>query len=200
MELTLPILPYETDALAPHISEDTVKTHYYKHHQGYLTKAIDLTKGTSLEKLSLEDIILKSRNNNQKLFNLTAQVWNHTLYWNSMSPNGGQKPAGALATQIEKDFGSFDQFIKEFKQCSVDKFGSGYAWLVFQNHRLEILRGDDAEIPVVELNQALLNIDVWEHAYYLDYKNERNRYVDIFFEKLVNWENASKRFKEVIKK
>lgn len=200
MKLELPKLPYNMDALTPHISEKTVKFHYLKHHQGYVNKAIEAVKGTSFENSSVEEIIHKTQGSkkHKKLFNLVAQIWNHNLYWQSMSPKGGGEPTGALAAQIDLNFGSIEEFKSALKQCALAEFGSGYAWLIYKNEKLKITSDTDAEIPVKILDHAILNMDVWEHAYYLDYQNERGHYIDAFLENLINWQNASERFEALI--
>lgn len=200
MKLELPKLPYDMNSLAPHISEKTVKFHYLKHHQGYVNKAIEAVKGTPFENASVEEIIQKTQGSkkDKKLFNLVAQIWNHDLYWHSMSPKGGGEPTGALAAQIDLNFGSIKEFEIALKNCALAEFGSGYAWLIYTNEKLQIVSDTDAEIPVKILDQAILNMDVWEHAYYLDYQNDRGNYIDHFLSDLINWENASKRFEKLI--
>lgn len=200
MKLELPDLPYDFDALEPHISAKTVEIHYTKHHQGYVNKACELTKATVLEGLPIEDIIAIARGDvtAQPLFNAVAQIWNHDLYWHSMCRQGGGKPSGPLAAQIDHDFGTFEKFCTQFKNSGLGHFGSGYVWLTFDQGALKIQSASDAEIPVEDLSRALLNMDVWEHAYYLDYKNERGHYIGAFLEHLVNWNNAAQRFEALL--
>jgi Fe-Mn family superoxide dismutase len=187
----LPALPYAKNALAPHISEETIEYHYGKHHQTYVTNLNNLIKGTEFEEMSLQDIIKKSSGG---LFNNAAQVWNHTFYWHCLSPNGGGEPGGALADAVIKKFGSFAAFKEEFTKCAVTTFGSGWAWLVKNlDGSLEIVSTSNAGTPVTSEQQAILTCDVWEHAYYVDYRNARPKYVEAFWN-LVNWEFASQQF------
>ncbi|MGD8379334.1 MAG: Fe-Mn family superoxide dismutase [Gammaproteobacteria bacterium] len=192
MSHKLPELPYAMDALAPHISQETLEYHYGKHHQKYVDTLNSLIEGTADENASLEDIIRKSKG---KLFNQAAQVWNHTFYWNSMSPNGGGKPSGDLAEAIDKAFGSFDDFKKEFIAQSGANFGSGWGWLVKKDDgSLAIVETDDADTPIAHGGMTpLMTCDVWEHAYYIDYRNARPKYLEAFFE-IVNWDFAAKNF------
>ncbi len=187
----LPPLPYAKDALAPHISEETLEFHYGKHHQTYVTNLTNLVAGTEFEALSLEEIIKKASGG---LFNNAAQVWNHTFYWNSLSPNGGGEPSGALADAIEKRYGSFDSFKEEFTKTAVTTFGSGWAWLVKNSDgSMAIVSTSNAGCPLTEGQTPLLTCDVWEHAYYIDYRNARPKYLEAFW-KLVNWDFAEKNF------
>ncbi len=191
MEHTLPQLPYAHDALAPHISKETIEFHYGKHHQTYVTNLNNLIKGTEFENASLEEIVKKSSGG---IFNNAAQIWNHTFYWNSLSPNGGGEPTGALKDAIIKKWGSFDEFKKAFAQTCVGTFGSGWGWLVkTPAGELELVSTSNAATPLTTANKPLLTCDVWEHAYYIDYRNSRPNYMDAFW-KLVNWEFASKNF------
>lgn len=191
MALELPKLPYELDALEPHISKETLEFHYGKHHKTYVDKANGLIEGTAFEKEPLEDIIRKAEGG---LFNQVAQIWNHTFYWNSMSPNGGGKPEGELAKAIDEAFGSFDKFKEEFSTKAAGLFGSGWVWLVKKpDGKLAIEQGKDAENPLTTDNTALLTCDVWEHAYYIDYRNARPKYVEAYWN-LVNWGFAQKNF------
>ncbi len=193
MAFTLPDLPYAQDALAPHISGETLSFHHGKHHKAYVDKANDAIKGTDYEGLSLEEVIKKSwSEKNMGVFNNAAQIWNHTFYWNSMSPNGGGKPTGAIAEAIDKSFGSYDKFAEEFKAAGAGQFGSGWAWLVKNGDKLEVRKTLNAETPLTEAGVTpLLTMDVWEHAYYLDYQNKRPDYISTFLDKLVNWDFAS---------
>lgn len=194
MTITLPPLPYEKNALAPHISENTLNFHYGKHHQGYVNNLNNLIKDSEFTNLSLEEIIKKSANDNSKvaIFNNSAQIWNHTFYWNSMKPNGGGKPEGKLLELINHSFGSFEEMLNQFKVAATTQFGSGWAWLVLEGEKLKIVKTANAETPLTNHNQKpLLTIDVWEHAYYLDFQNARPNYIDVFFNNLVNWQFAS---------
>ncbi len=198
MAFDLPPLPYELNALEPHISANTLSFHYGKHHQAYVTNLNGLIEGTDLASKSLEDIIRITAGDKDKvgIFNNAAQVWNHTFYWNSMAPQGGGKPKGELAEKINKDFGSYEEFTKLFKQAGVTQFGSGWAWLVLnKDGQLEIMKTANADLPMVHGKKALFTCDVWEHAYYLDYQNRRPDYVDTFLSHLINWDFAEKNFK-----
>ncbi|MFO1242392.1 MAG: superoxide dismutase [Rickettsiales bacterium] len=194
MAFTLPELPYAKDALAPHISANTLDFHYGKHHQAYVTNLNKLVEGTPLEKASLEQVIQESAKDSSKagIFNNSAQVWNHTFYWHSMKPQGGGKPTGDVAKKIEQDFGSFEKFAEEFKNAGATQFGSGWAWLVLDGGKLKVTKTPNADLPMVHGQKALLTMDVWEHAYYLDYQNRRPDYMGIFLEKLVNWDFVNK--------
>ncbi|MCH2548059.1 MAG: superoxide dismutase [Alphaproteobacteria bacterium] len=198
MAFELPKLPYAKDALEPHISSNTLDFHHGKHHNAYVTKLNDLIKGTELEGKSLEEIILASAKDSgkQAIFNNAAQVWNHTFYWHSMAPKGGGKPSGELAQKIEADFGGFDKFAEEFKNAGVGQFGSGWAWLVLDNGKLEIMKTANADLPLAHGKTAILTADVWEHAYYLDYQNRRPDYLSTFLQSLVNWEFAAENLKK----
>ena len=191
MTLTLPELPYQQSALAPHISEETFKFHYGKHHRAYVEKTNAKVEGGKLSKASLEDIVFESEHSDVALFQNAAQAWNHAFYWRSMKPNGGGDPVGDVAALIERSFGSYDGFAKEFSAAAAGQFGSGWAWLVKSGDRLEIMKTPNAETPLTKGVTPLLTIDVWEHAYYLDYQNERPRYVSTFLDHLVNWDFAN---------
>lgn len=192
MTITLPELPYAQNSLEPHISANTLSFHYGKHHNAYVTNLNKLIPGTEFEKLSLEEIVKKSSG---PIFNNAAQVWNHTFYWHSMKPSGGGMPSGELAAKIVADFGSFDKFKEEFTAASTTQFGSGWAWLVLdKGGKLKVTKTPNAETPLTTGDVALLTIDVWEHAYYLDYQNRRPDYIATFLDKLVNWEFAAKNF------
>lgn len=187
MTFELPALPYANDALAPHISAETIEYHYGKHHQTYVTNLNNLVPGTEFEGLSLEDIVKKSSGG---IFNNAAQVWNHTFYWNCLSPNGGGAPTGGLANAIERTFGSFDEFKEAFTKCAVTTFGSGWAWLVKNaNGSLELVSTSNAGCPLTAGQTPILTCDVWEHAYYIDFRNARPKYLEAFWS-LVNWEFA----------
>ncbi len=185
----LPELPYALSALAPHLSEETLEYHYGKHHQTYVTNLNNLIKGTEFEALSLENIIKKSSGG---MFNNAAQIWNHTFYWNCLSPNGGRAPSGKLGSAIDKAFGSFEDFKSKFSQTAITTFGSGWAWLVKNSDgTLGIVSTSNAGTPMTAGQTALLTCDVWEHAYYIDYRNARPKYVEHFWE-LVNWDYVAK--------
>lgn len=181
----LPKLPYSLDALQPHISRETLEYHHGKHHQAYVTNLNNLVTHSEFEGKTLENIILKSSGG---LFNNAAQVWNHTFYWHCMRPNGGGEPTGVVADQIKKHFGSFSQFKETFSKIAISTFGSGWAWLVKNEEgALEIISTSNAGTPMTSSKKALLTCDVWEHAYYIDYRNARAQYVEKFWE-LVNWD------------
>ncbi|MCF8059343.1 MAG: superoxide dismutase [Fe] [Bacteriovoracaceae bacterium] len=189
MEHKLPALPYSNDALAPHISAETIQYHYGKHHNAYVTKLNDGIKGTEFAEMSLEDIVMKSSGG---LFNNAAQVWNHTFYWNSLAPNAGGAPTGAVSDAINAKWGSFEKFKEEFNAKAAGNFGSGWTWLVKDNSgKLDILNTDDADTAMKHGMTAVLTCDVWEHAYYIDYRNARPTYLEAFW-KLVNWDFANK--------
>jgi superoxide dismutase, Fe-Mn family len=188
----LPALPYAMDALAPHISKETFEFHYGKHHQAYVTNLNNLIKGTEFEKASLEEIIKKS---SAGIFNNSAQVWNHTFFWHSMKPGGGGAPSGALAAAIDKKWGSFDAFKDAFTKSAVGNFGSGWTWLVKKpDGTVDIVNTSNAATPITGADQPLLTIDVWEHAYYIDYRNARPKFVETFLASLANWDFAAKNF------
>jgi len=192
MEHTLPPLPYAADALAPHISKETFEYHHGKHHQAYVTNLNNLIKGTEFENADLEAIVKKASGG---IFNNAAQVWNHTFFWNSMKPNGGGAPSGALASAIDKKWGSFDEFKKAFQASAVGNFGSGWTWLVKKpDGAVDIVNTSNAATPLTTADKALLAIDVWEHAYYIDYRNARPKFVETFLASLANWEFAAKNF------
>jgi Fe-Mn family superoxide dismutase len=190
MTITLPDLPYPQNALAPHISERTLEFHHGKHHKAYVDNANKLVAGTDLENLDLETIIKKSAGDPAKvgIFNNAAQVWNHSFYWKCMKPNGGGAPTGAIASKIAADFGSYEKFVEEFKNAGVTQFGSGWAWLVLNGAKLQVTKTPNAANPLTEGMKPLLVVDVWEHAYYLDYQNRRPDYLSTFVEKLINWD------------
>ena len=190
MVITLPDLPYPQNALAPHISGRTLEFHHGKHHKAYVDNANKLVAGTDLENLDLETIIKKSAGDPAKvgIFNNAAQVWNHSFYWKCMKPNGGGAPTGAIASKIVADFGSYEKFVEEFKNAGVTQFGSGWAWLVLNGAKLQVTKTPNAANPLTEGMKPLLVVDVWEHAYYLDYQNRRPDYLSTFVEKLINWD------------
>ena len=192
MEHTLPALPYAKTALAPHISEETLDFHYGKHQQTYATNLNNLIKGTEFESLNLEEIIKKS---SAGIYNNSAQVWNHTFFWHSMKPNGGGAPTGKLAEAINAKWGSFDAFKTAFQASAVGNFGSGWTWLVKKaDGSVDIVNMGAAGTPLTTDDKALLTIDVWEHAYYIDYRNARVKYVEIFLASLANWDFAAANF------
>ena len=186
----LPALPYGLDALEPHISRSTLEFHHGKHHAAYVTNLNNLVAGTDLEGKSLDETILAVSGDASKagVFNNAAQVWNHTFYWQGMKPGGGGAPTGALAARIDADFGGFDAFKEQFKTAGATQFGSGWAWLVLDNGALKITKTGNADLPLAHGQKALLTMDVWEHAYYLDYQNRRPEYISTFLDKLVNWD------------
>ncbi|MEZ2721162.1 superoxide dismutase [Fe] [Paenalcaligenes hominis] len=191
MAFTLPELPYALDALAPHISKETLEYHYGKHHQTYVTNLNNLIEGTDMANDSLEDIVKKSSGG---VFNNAAQVWNHTFYWNSLSPNGGGEPTGPLADAINAKWGSFDNFKAEFNKSAAGNFGSGWTWLVKKTDgSVDIVNTSNANTPLTTDDVALLTCDVWEHAYYIDTRNSRPQYLENFWA-VANWDFASKNF------
>ena len=193
MAFELPALPYAQDALAPHISKETIEFHYGKHHQSYVTNLNNLIKGTEYEALDLEAIIKKAPAGG--IFNNAAQVWNHTFFWSSLKPNGGGAPTGALADAINKKWGSFDDFKKAFTASATGNFGSGWTWLVKKaDGSLDIVNTSNAATPLTGSDKPLVTIDVWEHAYYIDYRNARPKFVETFLASLANWDFAAQNF------
>jgi len=192
MAITLPALPYADDALDPHITAHTISFHYGKHHAAYVNNLNGLIDGTELADATLEEIIDSAGPGG--LYNNAAQVWNHTFYWDSMSPNGGGAPSGELAAAIDSSFGSYDAFRQQFTADAVGNFGSGWTWLVKEGDGVAIVKTDDADTPIKHGQTPLLTIDVWEHAYYLDYQNARPAYVAAFLDHLVNWDFAAANF------
>ncbi len=190
MALELPSLPYAKNALEPHISERTLEFHYGKHHAAYVTNGNNLIKDTPLEKLPLEELIREVAGDSSKMpvFNNAAQVWNHTFFWNCMRQGGGGAPTGELARKIDAAFGSYDKFRDEFKATAVSQFGSGWGWLVQDGDTLKIIKTANADLPLAHVQKALLTVDVWEHAYYLDYQNRRPDFVQTFIDHLINWD------------
>jgi Fe-Mn family superoxide dismutase len=196
MSFELPKLPYAMNALKPILSEETLEYHYGKHHQAYVTNLNNLLPSTAFEGLSLEEVILKSHGNNVPVFNNAAQIWNHTFYWHCLTPNATKKPNGALAEAITQAFGGFDKFKEAFSKAAVGTFGSGWAWLVKNDkNQLEIISTSNAGTPLTDHKKALLTCDVWEHAYYVDYRNARPKYVEAFWD-LVNWQFVEDNFKK----
>jgi len=193
MAFELPALPYAKNRLVPHISEETLEYHYGKHHQTYVTNLNNLVPGTEFEGMSLEEIILKSSGG---IFNNAAQVWNHTFYWNSLAPNAGGEPTGALADALNAQFGSFEKFKEDFTKCAITTFGSGWAWLVKNaDGSLALVSTSNAGCPLTTDQKPLLTCDVWEHAYYIDFRNARPAYLEAFWA-LVNWDFAAANFAE----
>ena len=185
MAFELPALPYAQDALAPTISAETMEYHYGKHHQTYVDNLNKAVAGTADEDASLEDIIMKAEG---PLFNNAAQVWNHTFFWNSLSPNGGGQPTGAIADRIAADFGGYDAFRAQITDAGLTQFGSGWAWLVEKDGKLAIMKTPNADLPMKHGAKALFTIDVWEHAYYIDYRNARAKFIEVVLDNLVNWD------------
>jgi superoxide dismutase, Fe-Mn family len=192
MPFTLPDLPYAQNALEPHITAHTLSFHHGKHHKAYVDKANELVAGTPLANATLEQAIMESAKEKGPLFNNVAQIWNHTFYWNSMKPNGGGAPKGEIGKLIDRDFGGYDKFKEAFKQAGITQFGSGWAWLVLDGGKLKVTKTGNAELPMTSGQKALITMDVWEHAYYLDFQNRRPDYITTFLDKLVNWEFAEK--------
>jgi len=184
MAFTLPDLPYDTNALEPHLSAETFEYHHGKHHKTYVDTLNQLVEGTDQADASLEDIIMSA---DGKLFNNAAQVWNHTLYWNSMAPGGGGAPSGAAGDAVNEAFGGYDKFREEFKTAATGQFGSGWAWLTLDGGKLAISATGNADLPMKHGQTAVLTCDVWEHAYYIDYRNKRPDYVDVYLDHLINW-------------
>lgn len=194
MKHELPPLPYALDALQPHISRETLEYHYGKHHQTYINTLNDMIRGTEFENMSLEDIVRKSKG---PVFNNAGQAWNHAFYWNCMSPKGGGKPAGKLAKAIDSKFGSLDEFKKQFSKAAAGTFGSGWAWLVkHPDGSIAIESTSNAGTPITTDRKPLLTCDVWEHAYYIDYRNVRGDYIAAFWN-VVNWKFVAERFETV---
>ncbi|MDX1949514.1 MAG: superoxide dismutase [Rickettsiales bacterium] len=196
MTFTLPELPYAPTALEPHITANTISFHHGKHHNAYVTNLNNLIKGTEFEGKTLEEICIASEGKNAGVFNNAAQVWNHTFYWHSMKPNGGGKATGEVASKIEADFGSYEKFVEEFKAAATTQFGSGWAWLVLdKDGKLKVTKTGNAETPFTKGQVPLLTIDVWEHAYYLDFQNLRPKYIETFLNSLANWDFANANLK-----
>lgn len=196
MAYELPALPYDYTALAPYISKSTLEFHHDKHHAAYVNNYNGLVKDTPFDNQAIEDVIKAVAGDASKagIFNNAAQAWNHTFYWNSIKPNGGGTPTGALAEKITADFGSFEAFVDEFKKAGATQFGSGWAWLVLDGGTLKVTKTGNAENPLTTGATPLLTMDVWEHAYYLDYQNRRPDYINDFLTKLVNWDFVAANF------
>jgi len=190
MAIQLPNLPYADTALEPHYSAKTISFHYGKHHKAYVDNLNKLTAGTPLEGKALEEIVMASAGDSSRagVFNNSAQVWNHTFFWSCMKPAGGGRPKGELAQRIDQVFGSYEKFAEQFKTAAVGRFGSGWGWLVLDGGTLKIVSTANADTPMASKQTALLTVDVWEHAYYLDYQNRRPDFVQAFLDHLVNWD------------
>lgn len=189
MSFILPELPYAKDALVPYMSVETLEYHYEKHHNAYVTNLNNLIKDTKYEKMTLEEIILSSEG---PVFNNSAQIWNHTFFWNSLSPKGGGSPSGKVAELINKKFGNFENFKTEFTKSAISNFGAGWTWLVLnKNGELEIKNTSNAQTPLTSDLKPIITVDVWEHAYYIDYRNERPKYINAFWS-LINWDFCNK--------
>lgn len=194
MAFEQPPLPYAMDALEPYgMKAETFEYHYGKHHKAYVDNLNKLTEGTDLATMPLEEVIKAAYKDSAKqgIFNNAAQVWNHTFFWSCMKPAGGGAPTGDLAARIDKDFGSFDQFKEEFSNAAATQFGSGWAWLVDDNGTLKVTKTPNAVDPIVEGQKPLLTLDVWEHAYYIDFRNARPAFIKNFLDRLVNWDFAA---------
>jgi Fe-Mn family superoxide dismutase len=199
MRIDFKDLPYSADALEPVCSARTLRLHHGKHHRGYFDKTVELIKGSKFEDMTLDEIVRASAGDGKylDLFHNAAQVWNHDLFWQSMRPGGGGKPTGDLLGMIARDFGSQDRLCKALHECGVKQFGSGWAWLVVDGGKLAVIATSNADNPLSAGKTALLAIDVWEHAYYLDYENRRPEFIDAFLDRLVNWQYASDRLSQV---
>jgi Fe-Mn family superoxide dismutase len=200
MPFTLPELPYAYDALAPYMGVETLQLHHDKHHQAYVTNLNNLIEGTDLASKPLEEIVVAAYKDPAKsgILNNAGQHWNHTLFWKVMKKNGGGKPGGELARQIDAAFGSFDKFSEQFKQAAVTQFGSGWAWLAVDGGALKVVKTPNGENPLCQGMKPILGIDVWEHAYYLDYRNRRPDYVAAFLNSLVNWEEVERELHKAV--
>jgi superoxide dismutase, Fe-Mn family len=198
MSIILPELPYSKDALEPYISARTMEFHHDKHHKAYIDNSNKFLAGTPLEKETLENIIKKTANDPKQvsIFNNVAQAWNHTFFWNCMKPGGGKNPNGLVADQIKTDFGSYEKFVEEFKTAATTQFGSGWAWLALEGNKLRIMKTPNGENPIIYDMIPLLGLDIWEHAYYLDYQNRRPDYVTAFIDNVINWDFVNMRLKE----
>ena len=190
MAFELPPLPFAMDALEPHMSARTLEFHHDKHHAAYVKTANDLVKGTPFENKPLEEVILAAAKDESKatIFNNTAQIWNHTFFWNCLKKGGGGKPSGDIAKRIDSDLGGYEKFVEEFKKAATTQFGSGWGWLVLDKGKLKIIKTPNAVNPLSQGSVALLTVDVWEHAYYLDFQNRRPDFVTSFIDHLINWD------------
>jgi len=193
MAIVLPLLPYAENALEPHYSAKTIGFHYGKHHKAYVDNLNKLIAGTPMEAKALEEIIMSAAGDSSKIgmFNNAAQVWNHTFFWNCIRPGGGGRPKGDLAAKIGQTFGSYEKFAEQFKAAAVGRFGSGWGWLLLDGGALKITSTANADTPMTSKQTPLLTVDVWEHAYYLDYQNRRPDFVQAFLDHLVNWDFAA---------
>lgn len=200
MAYQLPTLPYEYTALEPCISKSTLEFHHDKHHAAYVNNFNNAVQGTELDSKSIEEVIKITATNPAQagIFNNAAQAWNHSFYWQCMKPNGGGTPTGALADKINADFGSFDKFVEAFKTAGATQFGSGWAWLVLDGGTLKVTKTGNADNPFTAGQIPLLTMDVWEHAYYLDYQNRRPDYIGDFLGKLVNWDFVAENFAKAV--
>ncbi len=196
MAYQLPALPYDYSALEPYISRRTLEFHHDKHHAAYVNNFNQAVAGTDLDNKPIEEVIKITAGDPSKvgIFNNAAQAWNHSFYWLCMKPNGGGTPTGALADKIKEDFGSFEKFVEEFKTAGATQFGSGWAWLVLDNGKLKVTKTPNADNPMTSGQIPLLTMDVWEHAYYLDYQNRRPDYINDFITKLINWDFVAENF------
>jgi Fe-Mn family superoxide dismutase len=194
MPFTLPPLPYAKDALAPHTSAETLEFHHGKHHAAYVNKLNELTAGKPEAEKTLEDLI-KAADVGTPIFNNAAQVWNHTFFWSCMKPGGGGAPSGELAEALKRDFGSVEKFGQDFVAAALGQFGSGWAWLINEGGKLSIMKTANADLPLKHGKKAVLTVDVWEHAYYIDYRNARQKFVETFLSSLVNWDFAAQNLK-----
>jgi Fe-Mn family superoxide dismutase len=193
MSFSLPPLPFDKKALAPHMSEETLEFHHGKHHKAYVDNLNKLIEGKPEASKSLEEIIKSSEG---PLFNNSAQVWNHTFFWSCLKPNGGGQPTGDLAAAINRDFGSYEKLAEAFTTAATTQFGSGWAWLVLENGKLAVTKTGNADLPMKHNQKALLTLDVWEHAYYVDYRNARPKFIETFLKSLVNWDFALENLKK----
>jgi Fe-Mn family superoxide dismutase len=193
MAFTLPPLPYDKNALAPHMSAETFDYHHGKHHKAYVDNLNKMVEGKPEEKKSLEEIIKSSEG---PMFNNAAQIWNHTFFWSCLKPGGGGQPTGDLAQAINRDFGSYEKFAEAFTTAATTQFGSGWAWLVQEGGKLAVTKTANADLPMKHGQKALLTLDVWEHAYYIDHRNARPKFIETFLKNLVNWEFATENLKK----
>jgi Fe-Mn family superoxide dismutase len=195
MTFKLTELPYDLDALEPHVSARTLEFHHGKHHKGYVDKLNQNAGGTRYDDMALEEVIQQShKNNDTPVYNNASQAWNHTFFWDSMSPGEASRPSGSLSDMIDDQFGGLDEFRKQFKESAVGRFGSGWTWLVAEEDTLAIVSTSNADSPLITPTAPLITLDVWEHAYYLDYQNARDKFVDAFLGHLINWDFAEDNF------
>ncbi|WP_131115794.1 superoxide dismutase [Lichenihabitans psoromatis] len=199
MAFTLPELPYAHDALAPYMSKETLEFHHDKHHQAYVTNGNNLLKGTEFEDKSVEEVVVGSFGKNAALFNNAGQHYNHIHFWKWMKPNGGGKPPASIAKAIDESFGSYDKFTEAFIQAGTTQFGSGWAWLTVKDGKLEVSKTANGENPLVHGAKPILGVDVWEHSYYIDFRNRRPDYLKAFVENLINWEHVEEMHAAAVK-